>query len=95
VRANAFDLQTTAEQVWKSWGLKVNDVNGLATVSELSSGSPAAKAGMRVGDIIENASGLPVETSHSFLEAARKRLLSETLTFQIVRGDKQLQLKTD
>jgi S1-C subfamily serine protease len=95
VRANAFDLPTTATQVWVRWGMKVSDVDGLATVTELSPGGPTAKSGMRVGDIIENAAGLPVETSHNFLEAARKRLLSEAITFQVVRGGKQLRLKTD
>lgn len=55
-------------------------------VSEVESGTPAAKAGVEVGDVITEIDGKRVESSRDLSRGIRSRKAGETVQLDIVRG---------
>lgn len=62
------------------------------TVSELVPDSPAAKAGLRVGDRFLAVDGVKVDSPESFAEAVRKRSPGEKVRFALLRGEQETEL---
>ena len=48
-------------------------VNAGAVVVQVEPGSPAARAGIRPGDVITEAAGKPIESGQAFIDAVRKK----------------------
>jgi membrane-associated protease RseP (regulator of RpoE activity) len=61
-------------------------------VAEVESGSPAAKAGIRVGDIITRAGGDHVETAADLARAVRHAKTGESLKLEISRDRASVQV---
>lgn len=55
-------------------------------VSDVESGTPAAKAGLEVGDVITEIDGKRVESSRDLSRGIRSRKAGETVQIDIVRG---------
>jgi membrane-associated protease RseP (regulator of RpoE activity) len=55
-------------------------------VSDVESGTPAAKAGLEVGDVITEIDGKRVESSRDLSRGIRSRKAGETVQLDIVRG---------
>jgi len=54
---------------------------------------PAAKAGLKVGDLVVKVDGREVPVYASFLRWVAEAEPGETLSLQVKRGDKQLSLE--
>lgn len=55
-------------------------------VSDVESGTPAAKAGLEVGDVITEIDGKRVESSRDLSRGIRSRKSGETVQLDVVRG---------
>ncbi len=81
-------LASSADAPWL--GFEVEEQNGSIVVESVLSGGPAAAAGIRVGDVIEQAAGEPVR---SRIEFARKLLAAASdrpFVLSLRRGDKDI-----
>lgn len=71
----------------ESEGFSFNPTLTSVTIDSVKPASPAAAAGLQVGDAIVSAQGIPVAGSKAdVLKAAVNRKVGETLRFMIVRG---------
>lgn len=71
----------------ESEGLSFNPTLTSVTIDSVKPASPAAAAGLQVGDAIVSAQGIPVAGSKAdVLKAAVNRKVGESLRFMIVRG---------
>jgi len=79
-------VQAMDEDLARSFGLK--DDHG-ALVSEVVSGSPAAKAGLKAGDVIVSADGKPVADSDALTHAVSSKAPGTTMEFGAIRDGSQ------
>jgi membrane-associated protease RseP (regulator of RpoE activity) len=71
-------------------GVSLSDKDGKLSVSSVHTGSPALKAGIKVGDQITSVGGTNVSTSKQFIAEITKREPGSKVELGIVRGgDKQ------
>jgi putative serine protease PepD len=63
-----------------------------ALVQQLVSGSPAASAGIKVGDIIVNIDQTPIATSEDVFTAVRSATVGQKIQVEVVRGSQHLTL---
>lgn len=71
----------------QSEGFSFNPTLTSVTIDAVKPASPAAAAGLQVGDAIVSAQGIPVAGSKAdVLKSALDRKVGETLRFMIVRG---------
>jgi PDZ domain-containing protein len=63
-----------------------------ADVIEVTPGSPAAAAGMKVGDVITSIDGRPVRLTEDVGTAVRARPVGTTFTVEVRRGDRDVTL---
>ncbi len=64
-------------------------VNG-ATVAEVTADSPAAKAGLQVGDIITAVGGAPIDANHSLANLVQAKKPGDTIDLAVTRGTQNL-----
>lgn len=67
------------------------DVNGALVVS-VEPGSPAEKAGLREGDVIQSVDGQAVDASHSLSQLIQQKKPGDTVQLKIQRGGNTLTL---
>jgi len=63
-----------------------------AYVEELTSGAPAAKAGVKVGDIVTAVDGKDIRSMDDLIVAVRRRAIGDTVKLTVRRGDQTLTL---
>ena len=64
-----------------------------AIIREVIADSPAAKAGLRVGDIVAAVDGEPVDAEHTLRDRVAGRDPGETITLAVLRGDEKLEIR--
>lgn len=64
-------------------------VNG-ASVAEVTADSPAAKAGLQVGDIITSVGGVPIDQNHSLAALVQAKKPGDTVDLAVTRGTQTL-----
>ncbi len=62
------------------------NIAGGARVDEIDNGSPAAKAGLQVGDIITAVGGVKLDSSHSLSDLVQTHKPGEKVDFSVTRG---------
>ena len=92
------------ERDWKRWllkqqvppipflGVMTRDQDKHAVVAQVTPGSPAAKAGIRVGDAIATIAGQAIESQAELLEAIASRQVGEEVAVEVTRDGKKLTL---
>lgn len=73
-------------------GLNLKNRRGLL-IREIDHGSPAEKADLQLGDVIIEVNGAKVASTRQANRVIYGSRIGETLTFGIVRGDKQREIK--
>ena len=68
-------------------GVQLGDGNGGATVGAVSAGSPAAKAGMREGDVVTTIDGRRVGSSDALVAAVDAHAPGDEVTLEVRRDD--------
>ena len=66
-----------------------NAVNG-AVVAEVTADSPAAKAGLQVGDIITAVGGTKIDASHSLSDLVQAKKPGDSVDLAVTRGTQNL-----
>jgi putative serine protease PepD len=75
-------------------GVQLSDASsGGATVSGLSSGAPAAKAGLRQGDVVSAIDGRPVASSDALVSAVDAHKPGDQVTLRVTRGGERRDVK--
>jgi putative serine protease PepD len=89
-------VKSVADQLIKSGsvkhaflGVRVSDGNGGARIEEVTSGGPAAKAGLRVGDLVTKANGEPVRSAAELSGAVASHQPGDELKLQVTRDGKE------
>ena len=63
-----------------------------ALITEVTPGSPAAKAGLKPGDLVVAVDGKPIDNAQDLRNAQGLKPLGSTLTLDVQRGSKHLQV---
>jgi predicted metalloprotease with PDZ domain len=66
-----------------------NAVNG-AVVAEVTADSPAAKAGLQVGDLITSVGGTKIDANHSLSDLVQAKKPGDTVDLAVTRGTQNL-----
>jgi putative serine protease PepD len=66
-------------------GVRIQDVTDGAKITQVVSGSPAAKAGLKVGDVITSFAGKPVASADELTGAVSSALAGKTVTVIVHR----------
>jgi S1-C subfamily serine protease len=61
-------------------------------ISDIIAGSPAAEAGLRVGDIITQIGGTPIDESHPYLNTLYSFAPGQELDIQFIRNNRSQSL---
>jgi serine protease Do len=81
------ELQTLTPDM--AAGLGFGDLTGVI-VSDLDPDGPAERAGLHIGDLIQNIDGLPVDNVALFTLSLYLRTTSDKVNLQVIRGTKPL-----
>ncbi len=65
-----------------------------ARISSVVSGTPAAEAGIKAGDLVIAVDGVSVDSADSLIANIRERTAGQTVQITVLRGGKTLDLKT-
>ncbi|MFV1958120.1 MAG: trypsin-like peptidase domain-containing protein [Planctomycetota bacterium] len=77
----------------RGWlGVRLEPGNEVVRIAGVEAGSPAAEAGLDVGDRVVAIDGLPVAAPRNLLEHLASRWEGETLVFTVQRGGKRLEM---
>jgi hypothetical protein len=76
-------------------GIEFDDAKGNVVVKKVFTGSPAEKAGIKVGDTIESVKAVNVESGKDLARALAKAGVGTKLTFTVKRGDKSEELTVE
>jgi putative serine protease PepD len=68
------------------------DNNGGATVNSITSGSPAAQAGLAAGDTVTKVGNKDIHTSEDLVTAVQSSKVGDKLNLTVVRGGKQVSI---
>jgi putative serine protease PepD len=76
-------------------GIQIKGVTGGAKITAVTSGSPADRAGLKVGDVITEYAGKPITSASELQAAVFNSNSGETVTVTVQRGGstKSVQLK--
>jgi serine protease DegQ len=69
-------------------GVEFDDAGGSVVVKKVYPGSPAEKAGIKSGDVIEGVKAVNIESGKDVARALAKAGIGTKLTFTVKRGDK-------
>ncbi|GAB3815572.1 hypothetical protein GCM10028820_13310 [Tessaracoccus terricola] len=90
-------LLTTGVAQHAQLGISASDVEGSsqlgAQVAEVVSGSPADKAGLRTGDVINALDGRPITSSESLVALIRASEVGQTVTLNVIRNGSEEQVE--
>ena len=88
VRRVVDQLRTSGKATHAYLGVSLGDAanDGGATVGALTSGGPAADAGLRRGDVVTAVDGKPVEASEDLTSAVDAREPGDTMKLTVTRG---------
>ncbi len=64
-----------------------------AEVASVGDGTPAAKAGLEVGDVIVAVDGKPVDSADSLVGHVREKTTGDTVTLTVLRDGKSMEVK--
>lgn len=90
-----------ASQVIKTWGSGAGGYLGVATrmtddveleVADVIDGSPAQKAGVRVGDVIVSVNGSSITDQQQFTATIRAKAAGDTVKMRLRSGEKEREL---
>jgi putative serine protease PepD len=70
-------------------GVRVSDGDGGARLEQITDGSPAAKAGLKTGDLVTSANGDPVRSAAELSGAVASHQPGDELRLEVTRGGKQ------
>lgn len=73
-------------------GIALQEINGVAEVASVLEGSPAARAGVKKGDVITAIDDRPVDTSRSALLASAKIRPGQAILLGVRRGGDAIRL---
>jgi len=76
-------LQDLSPELAQGLGLSVS--RG-ALINRVENGTPAARAGLQIGDVISAMDGQPVETGHDLVRAITRHSSGERIAFTILRS---------
>jgi serine protease DegQ len=76
-------------------GIEFDDAGGSVVVKKVYPGSPAEKAGMKAGDIVEGVKTINVESGKDVARALAKAGVGTKLTFTVKRGGKTEELSIE
>jgi hypothetical protein len=76
-------------------GIEFDDAKGGVVVKKVYAGSPAEKAGIKVGDTIEGVKAVTIESGKDLARALAKAGVGTKLTFTVKRGDKTEELTVE
>ena len=88
--------ETAAPAAFRPWGMigaKIVDTLEGVTVSEVVTGSTAARAGIRVGDILVAVNGRAGTGTQEMIDHIRGRLPGSELTVTLKRQNRRLELR--
>jgi len=86
-RAEAFSAEAAVKWASARWGIRVAERPGKGLVlTEAPSGGPAAKAGLRAGDVLLQLGGERLKTPEDFTRAVTLRRMDNALLLTIERG---------
>jgi serine protease Do len=86
-------IQNVTPEIAKSLGLDSKKPEG-ALVASVNDNSPAAKAGLRQGDVIIDANGTPIRTVHDLPRLVAETPVGQKLELTILRHGKQENVTT-
>jgi serine protease Do len=89
-RSIGADLQSMTPDL--AGGLGLTETPGVV-VADVDDAGPAARAGLRVGDVIESIDGMPVDNVALFTLSLYLRTTGDKVGLQILRGTKRLELQ--
>ncbi len=73
--------------------LDISDDAGGAKIAQVTPDTAAARAGLKVGDVIVAVSGAPIKNGDALVQALQKRKAGEAVTLKVRRGDEELELE--
>jgi hypothetical protein len=73
-------------------GIEFDDAGGSVVVKKVYPGSPAEKAGIKVGDVVEGVKATNIESGKDLARALAKAGVGAKLTFTVKRGGKSEEL---
>jgi serine protease Do len=82
-------LQNLTPELMK--GLNVKEKEG-ALISQVYEGSPAGKAGLKVGDIIVQIDGKKIKDSQDVVREVLKRKVDQKIEFEVIRDGKRVEV---
>jgi serine protease Do len=74
-------------------GVGLADAEGAARIAEVSPKSPAAKAGLKKGDLVLKVAGSKITSSDSMVALIQRFKVGKTITLEIKRGTEVKELK--
>jgi serine protease Do len=74
-------------------GVSGNSVGGRCVITDVAAGLPAAKAGMRVGDIVRAVDGRPIDTFEQLADIISFKTPGDRLALTIERAGETLELR--
>ena len=95
VRVTASQILASGKAKYPVIGANVNTGNGTtgAQIVDVPSGSPAAEAGLRKGDVVTGVEGKKVTDGISLIVAIRSHQPGETITLAVKRGGKDRRVR--
>jgi serine protease Do len=85
------EIQTITPAIAKSLGLNPDEPQG-ALVAAVMPDSPAAKSGLKSGDVITAANGQPIKTVHDLPRLVASTPIGQKVTLDVRRNGKETQL---
>lgn len=82
----AFEAHDAAEVAGRRWGLSVAFSRGAVTVAGVASGSPAARLGLKSGDVLSQIGGEKLSGQKEFTRAVYLSRMHRTVLVMIERG---------
>lgn len=73
-------------------GVELAETDSTVTVKSVLPGSPADKAGMKVGDTIKNMNQNKIDLISDVTKSASKRSIGDEITFTIIRGGSEKEI---